>query len=237
MLSTKYDMKRIRPSLPDAMLHSVMAKVKPFSPFGDVKRNLAYSHAMAACTVPILLRQCRPSTVFGRVGTVVINTVNRMLIRRSWTHITQKRCEAISPALTDFNATSAVASVATNIRVSTARFHRVPYTVLSGGRATMRRIKMGVVAFVRNSRTLTTSAGSCVALLSEGSSADNFLSSTIASAQPSRLSTFVTCAFEYYQKAKTLTGEVFDWHRHRSKTMITCKEQDVNPQNSVRRGI
>lgn len=67
-------------------------------------------------TVGYLFFWSRPTTVFGRVGAVVVNPIDRMIWRRFSSHI-RKEVRKIIPTWTDFNSASSVVWIVAAIRV------------------------------------------------------------------------------------------------------------------------
>ena len=76
-------------------------------------------------TVVLLLRHRRPAAVPGRVGAIIVDTVERVLRGRLWAHIVHERAIVVSPSFADRNPSPAVARVGRVFRV-TAPFKNLP---------------------------------------------------------------------------------------------------------------
>lgn len=70
-----------------------------------------------------------PMAIIGRIVTVIIFTINRMLYRRPWPHISEKRFKRESPFIAYFNTASAVSFKRMVIRIHTSVFHAIPYPI------------------------------------------------------------------------------------------------------------
>lgn len=79
-----------------------------------------------------LLCVCSPSSVFGRVISIIVYAVNTVLRRWAWPHIINKRRETIAPARTDFPAFRSVVMESAAARIMAALGHARPDFIHSG---------------------------------------------------------------------------------------------------------
>jgi hypothetical protein len=92
-------------------------------PLSDSKRTVIPGEDMVTASIVCLSSPGLPSTVVGRIGTIVVETFNGVLGRGLRPHISQKGCKRCLPALTDGNAATGIIGL---MGISAARFHPCP---------------------------------------------------------------------------------------------------------------
>ena len=79
-------------------------------------------------TIESLFTASRPTTVGGRIRTVVVNSIERQL-RRWVSHVSIEIFKAVEPSVADRDAPSAVVFVGRNIRIENATLHCFPNAI------------------------------------------------------------------------------------------------------------
>ena len=79
-----------------------------------------------------LLNRSRPATILWRVWTVIVNTVNRVIWRRTQPHVSQKSLKAIKPTRADCNATFTILKIIRAFRIKTTSFNPTPRFIFTG---------------------------------------------------------------------------------------------------------
>lgn len=131
----------------------------------------------AVSAVSRLLGGSRPSTVAGSVWAVVVRVaINRMVSRRSTSHVRVERFEAVAPAVAHGNPASAVFRIVRMVLVEAARFDALPRGVLD-------RVREAVGA-VRCLHPLKSKASARRALFSKMILANHHVGAAIAPAHP-----------------------------------------------------
>ncbi len=81
----------------------------------------------------VVLRVARyPSAILRRVVTVIVDTINLMIFRRTFAHVCEEACKsalraiAAKPSVTDANAAPAVVLISASMRTVTTSFHVRP---------------------------------------------------------------------------------------------------------------
>lgn len=82
-------------------------------------------HQLCAVIVSLLRRRC-PSAVLGAVVAIVVDAIDAMRRRRSWTHVLQERLKGVAPPVADLYSTSAVVPEFVVVRVPAAAIDRCP---------------------------------------------------------------------------------------------------------------
>ena len=130
-----------------------------------------------------------------------VNAVNRIIGAWFWPHVSQEFFKAVAPLVTDSNSPCSISGI-TNIRASvTARFHRRPCFVL--GRMNLPMSRDGVYV-----KTATTTR----APLHEIGRGDLYLGTAITLTCPANPAPLVGGAFKDNQSAKSLSGQISEFH-------------------------
>ena len=79
-------------------------------------------------TIVCLFLSRRPTTVVEAVASVVVDAVERQVIRRI-AHVGIEIFKAVKPSVTDGDASTAIAFVGMKVGITHSRFHRFPNTV------------------------------------------------------------------------------------------------------------
>ena len=105
-------------------------------PLRDRLRAIVQRDLARGARVDALFLLCRPSAILGRVGAVVVDTIETVqiassaaLIGRLWSHVGVKVREGLHPAVTDSNPACAVVLIARILRIRTALFDSQPHDV------------------------------------------------------------------------------------------------------------
>lgn len=117
----------VQPSIND-----VVRDTERGCPVHDGHRPAVMSQVAIVAPVPALLGLCRPPTIIGAVGAVVVNPVDAVLRRGARPHVGIERGEVVPP-LADRDAPPAIVGVCLEARITAASPHATPRAVL--GRA------------------------------------------------------------------------------------------------------
>ena len=84
---------------------------------------------MVVSLVASLFEWQRPFAILWRIGTFVIDALNRIFLRGAWSHVGQK-CVEGSPTFTNSDTALTVIPIRNLVRVGTAGFHAAPDSIL-----------------------------------------------------------------------------------------------------------
>jgi len=99
---------------------------------GPLRQRFGYPiecNQMIGSSVVILDAFCSPSTVCRFVIAIIVNTVYRMLYRRTWANIPKERRKRIFPAITHHNTTTSIVVVRLEARIIAAAKYITPASV------------------------------------------------------------------------------------------------------------
>jgi hypothetical protein len=114
-----------RPSEPkNSVMESVTANTLNASPFRDWQGNTIMSDEFIYFAIIHLFQPRSPTAICGRIVSIVIDTVKRMLITWAWPHIRKEVCERFYPSFTNFYTARAIAGKIAAIRI----FATLPHT-------------------------------------------------------------------------------------------------------------
>ncbi len=100
------------------------ANTGSFAPFVDGECFSVKGYIMTSSLIIILLAHCCPSTIFGFVISIIIDSIKTSAIW-AFTHI-QKECLKFVPSFTHRNSSSAIIIKFWSFRIETPLFHRGP---------------------------------------------------------------------------------------------------------------
>ena len=123
---------------------------------------------------------CRPSTIRWRVGTIIVNSINRMSMGWALAHVALKRFKGISPFSANRNASASIVFEGLAIWAIASPFHRQPYAVLPTTRHAVDSASIASYFRAKAPATLTTARR-------ENRGVNSRLSPALALAQPHRL--------------------------------------------------
>lgn len=161
------------------------------------KRDLAIVAAIArlGCV-------CRPSAIVRRVGTIVINALDRMFTEAShlWSrsHIRVEVLKRLAPAVTNHDATATIVVIRRIVRVVASLNNRQPDVVL-------RRMPLSVGATHRGGVLAAQAAATALAAVTQQQSLPNACGTAITSTAP-RDRQVITSALNHDEAAKALAG-------------------------------
>lgn len=147
-----------------------------------------------------LLSARSPSAVVRRIRAVVVDAVDRMVLRWPRTHVGKKVSERVAPTFADENASASVVGIGDVVPVVAASVHGHP-------RQMFRRVCQTVRSRGAN-KSLAPKAATTPRSLSEFCSPDLGLCPTIALAQPEQLAVDRSAA-QRNESAEALSGYVF----------------------------
>lgn len=164
-------------------------------------------------SILVLLATCCPTDIARFVITVIVDSVNRMLIGWPSSYIAQEMLVAGSPATADGNISPAVESEAFNFWVETPSQHSSPRTILGSVWLGAPRIAMFQLGIALKASAAVSSA------VSEFCASYRFGLAAVAKAQPSRLLVRgqIVGSVQNEKPTKPLSRHVSDWHRHLSR--------------------
>ena len=160
---------------------------------------------LSAVAIAGLLLACCPAAVFGAVGAVIVDPVERVQAGWTFPHIAEKRIETVAPTLTHTNPTPAVVVEVSGERILAARDGMCPRAVFDGfccavrGRTSSQPFDVKATARLTIARSQVSgrNADGCSAITSTGPE-DSALSSVNAA----------TFAFQYRQSDEFMADKV-----------------------------
>ncbi len=190
-----------RPSVTQSVADGVLRYTKASAPLSDRQCFSVVGEVVILSRVAVLLRDCCPTAVFRRIGSIIIDTVHGTSIG-TIAHVSQEVHKGFAPSLADGNPTRPVPLVGFVARGITSRNHlgvSIPQVM---GRVSMRGIVLSCRIWTQ-APTALSSAGRKLRTL------DLALSAALALAVPDCAAAFVHVRERQYgQAAKTLTGDV-----------------------------
>jgi hypothetical protein len=164
-----------------------------------------------------LLKGRCPSAVVRSVRTVVVDPLDGQP-RRRFTHVCKESLKAVTPAVTDRNAATAVVLEPLVLGVEATLFHRCPAFEAARAPASMCS-DAGAQRF-----TMKTAATDCQAS-GHVSHRDGFLDATVAPAEPNGSLEFVSMQkANGDEAAKTPSGDIFECGHNGSPRELSCQE-------------
>lgn len=151
-----------------------------------------------------LLFCSRPTTVFGRIGTVVVDAVERVTLRRLTAHVS-KKIFVDGPPFANSNASTAIAVIAVAFWIVASVAHANPSDPFRCQFATY-----GVT--MTNRFSFSAATGNCFATL-EMASCNCMISPAITTAKPSCSARACSISLNGNQTTKTLTNKIAE-RRH-----------------------
>ena len=165
---------------------------------------------MIAAAVAGLFGRCRPTAIAGFVVAVVVDAVQRQLVR-SFTHVGEEVTKAVRslPSVADFDAASTVVFVKSIFGTTTPIKHSLPRTI-------RRRTSLSFagVSMFRHSDTHRfkfVAATRCGVSFSQVLALNRTYDTTIADTSPMS----IAYVFDGYKAAKLTSGEINEVHRDR----------------------
>lgn len=182
--------------------------------FADTERlsyflcALQRSQSDCLSRVSALLRHRGPAAVFRRVRTVVINSINRMVIGWPTSHVCDELFDGVAPTLAYVNATAAVVRKRLVVGVFASAAHSDPRVVLrSSGQSMLGRECRETLSSKLSAQTSATLRSSS----SHRMRGKRALCSAFAPTQPDRVALRLNRQpFENGESPKHLAGYVFD---------------------------
>ena len=110
-----------RPTSTNSFTNCPSLKARFFRPLIDCFSK----HVFIGSFVSGLFFNCRPSTIFRRIGTIVINTVNGMLCRWFQSHIS-KEIFKLKPSIANCNSSSSIEVIIGGVWIDAALPHSAP---------------------------------------------------------------------------------------------------------------
>lgn len=111
----------VGPSIGPSLLEDAIPEADDFSPLAHRLRVLAKRHFDGVLFVATLLLSIRPTAVFWAVIAIHVDAVNRVVKRRTISHVSVERFIAIEPSIANSNAPAAIPVV--------LLVHRIPAPV------------------------------------------------------------------------------------------------------------
>jgi len=120
-----------RPSNGEPFENDVRTKAHALRPICEAKRLAVIGNQSIVASITLLLGSRRPSTVFWRIATIIINAFNRVPRRWFTAHVGEKVFVA-RPALADGDAAFTIVSVLLVLGIIATLFHCDPDAPFSG---------------------------------------------------------------------------------------------------------
>lgn len=118
-----------RHSSSDTCSQRAVPHVVPRCPFSQRSGFIAKSEMRSGAAVAGLFLASRPSTVVGRVGTIVVNAVQRVQSGWAPSHVSQKHCKVAAPTVTHHNSATSVTPPGCGTRIDAPFVHVGPNSV------------------------------------------------------------------------------------------------------------
>jgi hypothetical protein len=141
-----------------------------------------------------------PSTIFGRIWTVIVDTV-KSESGRARPHVGIEVFETVKPAITDQNATSAVSGVSDMLWFQATGFHALPATVAGDLQEPVFDVRLAGSFAHQASAGLSSATPQIVTI-------DNAVFSAGANDMPSRKATAIRSALQNGQSSEHLAREI-----------------------------
>ncbi len=188
-----------RPSSFESAMDCTLGYIYNFRPFCYCLCLIVESYEAIRSLISMLLSRCRPSAIFWRVVTIIINSINRIFRGWSLSHISKKVLKRINPALTDSYSASTVIFILINIFIVASLFYTNPDFIFRDTVFAM----FGSLFFL-----VTTTTYSCFSFSFQFIATDNFRISTFTLAFPASSSIFNVRKFNHFQSSKFLPCEI-----------------------------
>lgn len=160
--------------------------------------------------LPDLNNLRRPAAVLGRVVSVAVDAVNRVLRRRARPYVLQEVLEAVEPAVAHTDTFAAVVLVVWPRRIGASLLHVLPAVVLGGSRSTVRNRCFAPVAAARSAVAAT-----------ELATDNNRGHAARAATMPRRLSVRVASGAAHHCEApEDHPAHVYSWSGHDGNIMV-----------------
>ena len=99
--------------------------IKTMKPTRNIPSGFLHSLCRAPCSaIARLFHSRRPAAVIGRIWAVVVNSIDRMILRRPFAHVSQKVFKRVDPPVTYDNTATPVSRICREIGVVAARTFR-----------------------------------------------------------------------------------------------------------------
>jgi hypothetical protein len=97
------------------------------SPFSSSKSFSIECYHSRISSIVRVFRSCNPATIFRRVISIIVNSVNLMNVARAWPHIFVKVLKTINPSFANRYSTSTITFIGMCFGIQTPCFKRSPY--------------------------------------------------------------------------------------------------------------
>lgn len=120
------------PSATNSIIEHIPRQSEVFGPFSERPSFSSKSNQMIISTVSLLLFSGSPSAIFGRIRTIIINAVQRMLRGRFQAHIFKKQYKIYTPTSTDDDASSSIFRIIFRMCIQTTIQKSTPRRIFGG---------------------------------------------------------------------------------------------------------
>jgi len=159
--------------------------------------------------VSALLSASRPSAVLLRIGSIIINAIQRMFLARPWSNVSVKRFERIPPFLRHHNPARTVCAIPSTARIEAAFFRHIPDAIFRSVRQSVCDCASGRRAtFTR----ITLRHGSACEIVSAG---ELFIPAVTLTAPSETVPSWIMAAFDHGQAGKSNALQGLWEQRHR----------------------
>lgn len=182
-----------RPSAHEALTHGAVANASTLGPFGNREREAVMGQPNGRSPIARLSVLVCPSAIVWAVGTVVVDSIYRMLAGWLRPHVSKERIERMPP-FADGNASAAVVRVLAVVGIPTTLLHAVPAFIF-------RRVRFAMCGQME--------AASGSASANQIRIAHGLGCSALAFAMPVRVAFFQEPRTHNFPVAKLFTSEVY----------------------------
>lgn len=175
-------------------------------PFGEREGSVADRDATSSTSVSILHGPSCPPAVFGAVGTIIVDPIDRMVRVRSSTHIGEE-VSVVSPSIANHDASASVVLERFRSRAVAARKHARPSAVFWRCRSSVRGLSVNRLFPVCLHVVASKAPAACCSADSERFTNRDVFVSAIAAAPP--LQHFPSSNyFDYEESPEPFAGEI-----------------------------
>ena len=189
----------LRPTPLKSFKCSIVGEVQDFTPlfkgFFDIVKNNVNGFSL----VSVLHFLSSPLTIFRRVISVIVNSINRMLRSRAFTHVSVKTFKRSEPAIANPNTPKTISRILFMFQACCSFYHISPISIFGRIRHSVSRFSQLCCALF--SQTATALVGAILKLIAESKARIT----TIANANP--FNSIFDCAIgvEHKKTIKFLT--------------------------------
>jgi hypothetical protein len=151
-------------------------------------------------SIPPLLTSSSPGTILWTIALVIVFTLNRMMLRRSWPHVLKELRKRVSPTVTYRNPSRPVVTIPLCVGIQTTLFHMTPDPIFGMVNASMLIMSVGRPCVLRQNFTIIATARLRLPRFQRKSACDSFAATPTYTA-PQAIAILVAASIGNYSQA------------------------------------